>query len=469
MNSNTKTAKMEMTQMDFQNYFHAHEKELEKTFFEFLSMPTISADPKHLPELKKTAHWLQEYLTKIGFTAELWNDSNTTPPVVFASHKTQEKQKPTLLIYNHYDVQPVDPIEKWSHNPFTPKRNDNVITARGAQDNKGQCFYVLSALKAWWDHYQSFPMNIKLLIEGQEEVGSSLLNRLLPQKQCELKADYLLVVDLGMKKEDTPAITLGIRGIASMDVEVTGTTSDLHSGVHGGVAYNPLHALVKILSSLRDDAGKITVPEFYDDVEELSDEERKMLNFDFDEGKYIQDFGALPTGGEIEYPVSIRGTLRPTLEINGLFGGYSGPGCKTVIPSHAYAKLSVRLVSKQTPEKVLCSLKNTIENSCPKGVKVKCTIHEGNGLPILTSPNSKIVQALSDSCNLVYHKPCEFILEGGSIPIVANLQKASQSEVALFGLGLSSDNMHAPNEHFGWDRIENGFLIMLHLIENLAK
>ena len=454
--------------MDFKNYFQKNEKDLEKRFFDFLSMPTISANPLHLQDLKDAAFWLQEYLLKIGFHVEQWTDNEKSPSVVFASYTAQNKA-PTLLIYNHYDVQPVDPLEGWTGHPFKPERKGNIITARGAQDNKGQCFYVLCALKAWFDHYHSFPINIKLLIEGEEEVGSSLLERLLPEKATQLKADYLLVVDLGIKKEDTPAITLGIRGIASMDVEVTGTNCDLHSGVHGGVAYNPLHALVEILSSLRDDKGKITVPGFYDDIEEMSPDEKKLLSFDFDEAKYKKDFGAAPTGGEKEYPASIRGSLRPTLEINGLWGGYTGPGCKTVIPSTAHAKLSVRLVSKQTPEKILSSLKNTIESCNKEGIKVTCTIHEGKGLPLLTSPHSTIIRALRESCTAVYNKPCAYTLEGGSIPIIAHLQKVSNSEVALFGLGLASDNIHAPDEHFGWDRIEKGFLIILNLIENLAK
>lgn len=447
--------------------YRQNEENALKDFFTFLKFQSISSEPEYQPEMKKCADWLVNYLQKLHFETEVWETKGH--PVIFASNLKAGKDKPTLLIYNHYDVQPVDPLNLWQTSPFQPEIKNGKVYARGAQDNKGQCFYTLQALKHSLLSDGSFPINIKLCIEGEEECGSHGLSSLLNEKSQTLKADYLAIVDLGIKSLDQPSITLGIRGIVTMDVEVTGAKTDMHSGSNGGLLYNPNHALIEILSSLRDANGHITIPGFYDDIHFLSDEENKLISWDFDEEEYFHLFGAAPTGGEKNYLPLQRNWIRPTLEINGISGGYSGAGFKTVIPSLAIAKISCRLVAGQNPKKILSLVKQFLEENCPKGVSVKVTPHAGGGEALSSSPSSQIVQVFKQSYEEVFQKKCIYCYEGASIPIVTELQKASQAEVVLVGLGLSTDCIHAPNEHFDLNRLEKGFLIIARAIQLLSK
>ena len=450
----------------YRKIFKKNESQLEKLYFDFLRFPTMSADHTFRPKLKACAEWLKTFLEKLGFTVELWTKKDA--PIVYATHCTAGKDKPTLLLYNHYDVQPVDPIELWESDPFTPRKVKNSIFARGAQDNKGQCFYVLAALKALVETHKKLPINIKLCIEGEEESGSKELQELLNKKKKELKADYLMIVDLGMPDEKTPAITLGTRGLTAFTIEAEGTNTDLHSGSHGGLAYNPLRALVEVLAKLRDEKGKIRIPHFYDDVVMPTRQDLKNVDLTFNQKAYTQEFGTPATGGEQAFSPKERFWFRPTLEINGIHGGYGGPGTKTVIPAKAIAKLSCRLVPHQDPQKIAQLVQQYIESLAPKGIKITCTIEDSFGESVRTPTNSPIISALSAACSTVYKKPCTYIYEGASIPVTANLAKASGAEVAMFGLGLASDKIHAPNEHFGWDRVEKGSIIMALVIENLV-
>ncbi|MBS0655794.1 MAG: M20/M25/M40 family metallo-hydrolase, partial [Verrucomicrobia bacterium] len=286
-------------------------------------------------------------------------------------------------------------------------------------------------------------------------------------KADKLKADYLMIVDVSMKDAETPAITLGIRGLCAFTVELKGSNSDLHSGIYGGIVYNPLHALVEMLASLRDSNGRITIPGFYNQVSTPSEEELSCISFDFDQDQLKKDFNASSTGGEKNLSPLERSWLRPTLEINGITGGYGGPGTKTVIAAQAQAKLSCRLVPNQDPRQITQLIKNYIESLAPKGIEVNCTIHEGMGKPVRTSPSSKLVKALAASCGKVYSQPAAYIYDGATIPIATELQEASQSEVVFFGLALPTDKIHAPNECFGWDRIRNGFLILCDALSQL--
>lgn len=446
--------------------FKKSEKELEEQFFEFLRYPSISADPAFRPELQACASWLEKFLKTAGFEVELWNKKDA--PVIFAQNLKAGSKAPTVLIYNHYDVQPVDPIDLWESKPFQPKKKGSQIVARGAQDNKGQCFYVISALKALFQEEGQLPVNIKLLIEGEEESGSKSLPELLLEKQKELKADYLLVVDVGMRNPTTPAITLGTRGMTSFTVEISSSHTDLHSGVYGGIVYNPLHAMVELLGSLRDHNGHIAIPGFYESVLVPAADDLKCISLAFDEKEFLQEFGCQPTGGEKGYGPLERSWLRPTLEINGITGGYGGPGTKTVIPAKAIAKLSCRLVPNQDPHVISQRVKRFIESKKIEGVKISCQIHEGMGKPVRTSPNSALIKALSTACEKVYHKKAEYILDGASIPIIAELAEVCQAQVVFFGLGLVTDKIHAPNECFGWDRIENGFVIIADALSQLG-
>ncbi len=451
----------------FKNIFKNQESQFLEEYFTFLRFPTISADPSMRPHVKQCAQWLEMVLHDAGFQVDLWDKERA--PVVFAQHLEAGFDQPTLLIYNHYDVQPVDPLEQWKHDPFSPVKEGNVISARGAQDNKGQCFYVLAALLSYLKHEKKFPINIKLLIEGEEESGSGALSKLLKEKKELLQSDHLIVVDLGMRQQYTPAITLGTRGLVTVNVEIESTNGDLHSGSHGGLAYNPLHALVQLMSQARDVHGHITIPGFYDDVVYPDAAVLAQMNLSFSESDYFKQFGAYPTGGEKSFTPLERNWLRPTLELNGIGGGYQGPGGKTVIPASGFAKISCRLVPNQDPEKIGRLLKSYFESSAPKGTRVSVTVGHGMGAAVRTPASSQIIQALGTALSEVFLKKCEYIFEGATIPIVPELQEASGAEVAMFGFGLAEDRIHAPNESFGWDRIEKGFLTMSRLIELLAR
>lgn len=437
-----------------------------RDFFTFLSLQSISSEPDYKPEMMRCAEWLKTYIEKIGLTCELWPTSGN--PTLFASWMEAGPDKPTFLIYNHYDVQPVDPLSEWLSPPFEPTIRNGEIYARGAQDNKGQCFYVLQGIKILLERDQRLPINIKLVIEGEEECGSHGITDILNERQEQLKADYLAIVDLGMKSSTQPALTLGLRGITTMDVEFIGANTDMHSGEHGGIAYNPIHALIETLAKLRDSSGKVSVPGFYDEVVALDPAELAQLAIDFSAGDYENLFAAKPYGGEKSFSPLERGWLRPTLEINGITGGYSGKGFKTVIPAKASAKISCRLVPNQNPEIIAERVATFIKANAPAGVETVVTLHPGGGLPMRSPASSKVVKAFSKAFEEVFEVPCQYILAGGSIPVTAKLALASNSEVVLFGLGLADDRIHAPNEHFGIDRLEKGALTMARGIELLG-
>jgi acetylornithine deacetylase/succinyl-diaminopimelate desuccinylase-like protein len=458
-----------LTLGQLKNDWAAIQEDALNDYLTFLRFKSISTDLKYKEETIRCARWLQDYVKQIGFETELWE----TPgyPVIFASHNGAGPSKPTLLIYNHYDVQPADPLSEWDSPPFEPIMRDGEVFARGAQDNKGQCFYVLQALKALLKHNPAFPINIKLCIEGEEEIGSPQLAALLKEKdkQKKLKADYLAIVDTGLPDKETPAITLGVRGIVTMEVRVQGSSADLHSGSHGGLVYNPLHALVEMLAKLRDKEGKITIPGFYEDVLEMTQKEKSQIAFDFDEKKYEAMFGVKSHGGEKALAPLERAWNRPTLEINGIAGGYGGIGFKTVIPSKAIAKISCRLVPDQDPHKIGNLVAKYLKEIAPKEVAVEVEIFNGVGKAIRANPFSKVVKAFSMAYEELFQKPCKNIFEGASIPIVTELAEVSQSEVILLGFGLPDDQIHAPNEHFGVDRLEKGFLVLSLAIQNLGN
>ena len=450
-----------------QEWIEIHRAELLEEFKTFLKFPSISSEPEFKQSVLDCANWVANYLKELKFQVELWRTEGH--PIIYASDMRAGPDKPTLLIYHHYDVQPVDPIEKWESPPFEPTINKGEIYARGAQDNKGQCFYTLQALKLLREKKGTFPVNIKLCIEGEEEVGSSGLAHIMKNKKEALKADYLAIVDLGLRHADQPALTLGIRGILTLDVEVQSAHTDLHSGSHGGIVLNPIHALVKLLASLRDEGGKITIPGFYDDLQEISAKERSSVSFDFDSNEYFQQTGAHPNGGETTFSVLERAWIRPTLEINGISGGYAGTGFKTVIPAKAFAKISCRLVPGQQPAKIGRLIAEYLKKNEPLGTQVTIQVHSGQGEAVRISPEAKVVKAFAKAFEEVFHSPCTFIFEGASIPIVPELAKVCGGDTILLGLGLTTDQIHAPNEHFGIDRLEKGILIMSRAIELLAN
>jgi acetylornithine deacetylase/succinyl-diaminopimelate desuccinylase-like protein len=442
-----------------------HRSFIMQDFYQFLSFPSISSEAEYKQDMQACVTWLADYLNKMGFQTELWE--TTGHPTLFASYMQAGADKPTLLIYNHYDVQPVDPLEEWHSSPFQPVERGGMVYARGAQDNKGQCFYVIQALKLFLESQGALPINVKLCIEGEEEIGSAGLGRLLPHKIEALQADYVAIVDLGLRDAQVPAITLGIRGIVTMDVEVKCSHHDLHSGTHGGIVFNPIHALIDLLGSLRNEQGAITVPGFYDNVMEMPLNERSQVSFQFNTADYQKMTGAYPVGGEKSYSALERAWIRPTLEINGISGGYTGKGFKTVIPAKAVAKLSCRLVPHQDPHQIGELVANYLRQNAPAGVQVTVHTHEGGGKAVRTKASAKVVKAFANAFEDVFNVPCEFIFEGASIPIVTELTEACGGDTVLIGLGLSSDLIHAPNEHFGIDRLEKGILVIARALELL--
>lgn len=453
--------------MDLKQRYKQLEKQIHQDFFTFLKFQSISSEPKYKKDCQECANWLEKYVQNIGFKTEQW--PTTGHPVIYAENLDAGPSKPTLLIYNHYDVQPVDPLDLWISPPFEPTVRDGEVFARGAQDNKGQCFYTLQGLKALMDRDGKFPVNIKLCIEGEEECGSVSLPALLKEKAQQLKADYLAVVDMGMPEKFTPAITLGVRGIVTMDVELEGPNTDMHSGTYGGVVLNPNLALIKLLDKLHDENGKVAVPGFYDQIVEIPQKEKQDLSMVFDKERFKRVFGVETHGGEKGIPELERAWLRPTIEINGINGGYSGPGFKTVIPSKAIAKISCRLVPDMDPYHIGELVAKFLKENAPAGITVKVDIHPGGGRAVRASPQSKIARAFSKAYEEVYSKPCQHTLGGGSIPIVTDLAEASKSEIVLMGLGLDDDKIHAPNEHFGLDRLERGHLVIARTLEILAN
>ncbi len=455
---------MKTSFMTMDTYFEKHKKQIIEDYSKLLSFQSISAETGYLEECKACASWIEQQFKKIGFTTSQWGEG--FPPTVFGTYQADSKL-PTLLIYNHYDVQPVDPIDLWESDPFTATITGDKIVARGAEDNKGQFFYMLTALRALYEKYKGFPCSIKVLVEGEEESGSAHLANLLLQHKKEIKADYAMIVDLGMRSRTKPAITIGTRGLLGLTVEVTGTREDLHSGSHGGLAYNPLHALVGMLAKARNEDGSIAIPGFYEGLQIPSQDLLDSIASFFDSLDYEKTHGAPPTGGEKNLPPIQRNWLRPTLEVNGVHGGYGGPGSKTVIPSQAFAKITCRLVPGQDPKAVAQRIKEFFESNTPKGVTSKVKIHEGLGVAVRTDPSSPCIQALARAMKEVFKTDAEFILEGASIPIVPDLAKASGADVVMWGVGLATDKIHAPNEEFDFSRMEKGFQVAFRTIELL--
>ena len=430
-----------------------------------MKFPSVSTDPSYRKHINAAAAWVEGYLKKIGFKTEIWETQ--FHPVVFAFHEVDPK-RPTVLIYHHYDVQPVDPIAKWKSPPFEPTLRNGKVFARGASDNKGQCFYTLTALKALFEMCGSLNLNIKVFVEGEEECGSQGALEALKTHQKELKADHILVVDGGFPARDRPAITLGLRGIVTLDVVCRNSTIDLHSGIHGGIALNPNRALVEMLSKLWDKKGKIAIPGFYKHAVKPSAKELKALEKIVDKKYLRRQFGIKAFKGEGGYSLWESNAIRPTLEINGVSGGYSGAGFKTVIPSMALAKISCRTVPNQDSDEVAKTIARYLKKIAPKGLEVEVTSVHG-GKPVRSSPDTKVAHVCSDALTEVFGKRCGNILCGASIPLVADLAKACKGDALVIGVSLDSDDIHAPNEHFSLDQLQQGFLMMGRILGRFAS
>ncbi|WP_172372454.1 dipeptidase [Sporosarcina jiandibaonis] len=425
---------------------------------EFLRIPSISALSEHKTDMQQAAQWLVNSLTKAGLENVSINETNGHP-VVYADWLHVEG-KPTILVYGHYDVQPVDPLELWDSAPFEPEVRDNKLYARGASDDKGQVFMHIKAVEALMKESGSLPVNVKFLIEGEEEIGSPNLESYIVDNKDKLSADVIVISDTGMQGPGQPAVCYGLRGLCGVQIDVKGAKSDLHSGLYGGGVQNPLHAMVELLASFRDKEGKIAVEGFYDNVRPLSDEEREAYEaLGFDEEDLKNEIDVPELFGEKGFSHLERTWARPTLELNGIFGGFSGEGIKTVLPAEAGVKITCRLVPDQDPDEIVEKLKAHIEKHKPVGVTVTVTEFD-KGKPFITPFDHPAIQAAGRSYEKVYNVPTAYTRGGGSIPIVAAFDEILELPVVLMGFGLSTENFHAPNEHFHLENFDQGLRVI---------
>lgn len=413
---------------------------------DLLRIPSVSADPKFKDDVLCAADFVKEKLTAAGLDAAEICRTNGFP-VVYAE-KIIDSSLPTVLIYGHYDVQPADPYELWTSPPFEPVIKDGYIYARGSADDKGQFYMHVKAVEILLSQ-NALPCNVKFMIEGEEEVGSDNLGDFLRANRDKLSCDVILVSDTAIIANDIPSITVGLRGLSYMEVEVTGPNRDLHSGVYGGAVANPINTLCKMIAQLIDDNGHITIDGFYDDVVDLTEEERKAINsIPFSEEEYTKELNIKSTQGEKGYSTIERASTRPTLDVNGIWGGYTGEGAKTVLPSKAYAKISMRLVPNQQSGKISQLFEKHFRAIAPESVKVNVTYHHG-GEPVVVPSDSKEYAAAEKAMEKTFGKKPVPQRGGGSIPIVALFEEVLGVKTVLMGFGLDTDDIHSPNEHYG--------------------
>ena len=440
-------------------YIEKNKNKFLEELFELLRIPSISAKSEHKKDIITCAELLKSHLEKQGFNnCEICKTKGN--PIVYGE-KIIDNKLPTVLVYGHYDVQPTDPVELWNSAPFEPiiKKTsihpEGAIFARGACDDKGQMFMHIKAFEIL-NNNGGFPCNIKIMIEGEEEIGSDNLEIFIEKNKRKLECDIILVSDTGMIDKKTPSITIGLRGMTYMEIELTGPNRDLHSGHYGGSVINPINELSRIINLLHDNEKKITIPGFYDEVIEYSELEReKMGSIPFSEIEYAKSVGITNPSGENGYTSIERRSIRPCLDVNGIWGGYTEEGSKTVIPSKAYAKISMRLVPNQRWKKISQLFSSYIKKIASPNVTVKVSEHHG-GEPYLTSTESKAYKSASKAYKDVFKKEPIPTKDGGSIPIIAQFEKILKSKTILMGFGLDSDAIHSPNEHYGISNFLNG-------------
>jgi len=431
---------------EVRTYIEQNKDRFIEELFELLRIPSISADPQYKEEVFRTADAVKGFLEQAG--ADNCRLIQTAGFPVVYGEKIIDPAKPTVLVYGHYDVQPAEPLHLWKSGAFEPEIRDGYIYARGSADDKGQVFMHVKAFELMM-RTNSLPCNIKFMIEGEEEVGSANLAPFLHENKELLSADVILISDTSMIANDVPSLTVGLRGLSYVEVEVTGPNIDLHSGVYGGAVGNPCNILAKMIASMHDENNHITIPGFYDDVIEVSTEERaEMAKAPFSLEEYKKELDVDDVWGETGYSVTERTSIRPTLDVNGIWGGYTGEGAKTVLPSKAYAKISMRLVPAQDPDKITELFKDYFERIAPRSVKVKVTPHHG-GLPVVTETNTPEYQAAAMAMKQTFGKDPIPQRGGGSIPIVALFGEVLGIKSVLMGFGLDSDAIHSPNEKYG--------------------
>ena len=435
---------------------------------EYLRIPSISTDPEYAAEVDRCSRWLRDRMERAGLAAERVDAGGH--PLVYGEW-LGAPGKPTVLFYGHYDVQPVDPVEEWRHPPFEPTREGDNLVARGATDDKGQSYTHLLAVEAMLAERGALPVNVKFLVEGEEESGGSAIERFVKEDAgARLACDCVVVSDSSMQGPGQPSLDYGLRGIAYMEIKVHGPNRDLHSGTYGGPVVNPLNALATILAGLKDAAtGRITIPGFYDAVREIEEwERREMAALPFDEEAYKRDLGVDALDGEQQYPPLLRATVRPTLDVNGIFGGYMAGGAKTVLPAWGGAKVSMRLVPDQDPEDIGRRFVDHVTRLAPPGVRVEAKLLH-HGKPMLLPTEGPYFGAAMEVLAETFGKRPLRVREGGSIPVVDTFSSVLRAPVLLMGYGLPDDRLHSPNEKMSISQFYDGIRCNVRLLDRVAE
>jgi acetylornithine deacetylase/succinyl-diaminopimelate desuccinylase-like protein len=444
-----------------------HRNDFVKRLDAWVRIPAISSDPAHKADMTKNAQFLAAEIKALApDRCEIWE----TPghPAVFAEWK-HAPNAPTLLIYGHHDVQPVEPLAEWKSPPFEPAVREGRMWGRGVVDDKGQVLIHVKAIQAFIETQKKLPINIKLIVEGEEEIGSANLDGLMRQKSKDLEADYVCVSDTAMFGRGIPSLCVGLRGLMYMEVYIEGPSTDLHSGSYGGAIANPVNVLAKMIASLHDENGTIRVAGFYDGVVALTSADRKEIgSLPFDEKGWLASTGAPALWGEKEFSVLERVWARPTLDCNGISGGHEGEGSKTIIPARAMAKISCRLVPNQEPEDIYKKVSAHLQKVAPPGVKVRCVELHG-GRPYLAPIDHPVYEVAKRAFSKAFGKPTVFIREGGSIPFVRTIADVTGKPCLLMGFGQPDENAHAPNEWLDLENFHLGIKSAAHLYDELAR
>ena len=446
-------------------YAQLHHDHVLAQLIEFLRIPSVSAQPQHDADTARAAEWLADTMHQIGLhhVAVMPTGGH---PIVYGDWLLAGPDRPTVLFYGHYDVQPPDPLALWDTPPFEPHIADDYLWARGASDDKGQVMIILAALASYLQAGVPLPINVKVMLEGEEESGSTHLAPFIEANRQLLHADVAYIADTAMAAKDRPSIIYGLRGIVAINININGPVRDLHSGVYGGVINNPINALAHILAQLKDEQGHILIPHFYDKVRPISADERARLAQSRPNlAEFIAYAGASAEWGEPEYSLPERMGARPTLEINGIVGGYTGIGSKTIIPTTAHAKITMRLVPDQTHDETSALFEQFVRQLCPPSVTVTFE-HRGGGNPSLTNYDHPAVQAAAQACQTIFSVEPIFAREGASIPVVEELQRRLGLETVLLGFALEDDNIHSPNERFYLPNLQRGVNTIITFLAN---
>ena len=469
----TRDRKLKTPMENALRYADEHQDRFTRELEELLRIPSISTDPEYADDVQQAANWLAAHLRSIGLSGVEVCETDGHP-IVYGEDLRAGEEAPTVLVYGHYDVQPPDPLELWDSPPFEPTRrngegSEEAIYARGACDDKGQMFMHVKAAESYLAEERDLPVNLKFLVEGEEERGSVHLAPFIEEHRDRLDADVVLISDTGMFAEGVPSITYGLRGLTYVEVTLTGPGRDLHSGLFGGAVENPANALAHLIANLHDEDHRVTVEGFYDDVRPLTDEERRTFRgLPFDEADWREEISLKQAKTEEGYGVLEAVGARPTLDVNGLTSGYQGEGAKTVLPAKASAKISCRLVPNQTPGDIADKLERHFAANVPETMHLEFERLHG-GQPALIDTDSPAMQAAADAMEGVYGRRPFFTREGGTIPVVADFQNLLGLDTVLMGFGLESDAIHSPNEHFGLGRFREGVESIIRFHERYAE